>query len=112
MQGAVPKNKGSMAAILGLNFSQVSEIIHNYKLQKNIFIANDNADGQIVLSGLKEDIENSLDIFKENGARKAMKLSVSAPFHCPLMEPAQKIMKKSLTSVSYTHLTLPTTPYV
>lgn len=99
MQGAVPKNKGSMAAILGLNFIQVSEIIHNYKLQKNIFIANDNADGQIVLSGLKEDIENSLDIFKENGARKAMKLSVSAPFHCPLMEPAQKIMKKSLTSL-------------
>ena len=62
-------------------------------------MANDNADGQVVLSGLKENIENSLHIFKENGARKAMQLAVSAPFHCPLMRPAQEIMEKSLSSI-------------
>jgi [acyl-carrier-protein] S-malonyltransferase len=99
MQSSVGKNKGSMAAILGLNFDQIEEIISNNKLQEDVFIANDNADGQIVLSGLKEGIESSLEIFKENGAKKAMKLAVSAPFHCPLMRPAQEIMKKSLSSI-------------
>ena len=99
MQSSVPKNKGSMAAILGLNFDQILEIIISNNLQDTVFIANDNADGQVVLSGLKENIENSLHIFKENGARKAMQLAVSAPFHCPLMKPAQEIMEKSLSSI-------------
>ena len=99
MQSSVPKNKGSMAAILGLNFDQILEIIIKNNLQDTVFIANDNADGQVVLSGLKENIENSLHIFKENGARKAMQLAVSAPFHCPLMRPAQEIMQKSLSSI-------------
>jgi len=100
MQSSVGKNKGSMAAILGLNIDQIIEIITNNKLQDNVFIANDNADGQVVLSGLKECIESSLEIFKENGARKAIQLSVSAPFHCPLMRPAQEIMEKSLSSIT------------
>ena len=99
MQSSVPKNRGSMAAILGLNYDQILEIIINNNLQDTVFIANDNADGQVVLSGLKENIENSLHIFKENGARKAMQLAVSAPFHCPLMRPAQEIMEKSLSSI-------------
>ena len=99
MQSSVGKNKGSMAAILGLNIDQILEIISKNELQDNVFIANDNADGQVVLSGLKEYIESSLEIFKENGARKAMKLAVSAPFHCPLMRPAQEIMEKSLSTI-------------
>lgn len=99
MQSSVPKNRGSMAAILGLNYDQILEIIISNNLQDTVFIANDNADGQVVLSGLKENIENSLHIFKENGARKAMQLAVSAPFHCPLMRPAQEIMEKSLSSI-------------
>ena len=99
MQSSVPKNRGSMAAILGLNYDQILEIIISNNLQDTVFIANDNADGQVVLSGLKENIENSLHIFKENGARKAMQLAVSAPFHCPLMRPAQEIMQKSLSSI-------------
>ena len=99
MQSSVPKNRGSMAAILGLNYDQILEIIISNNLQDTVFIANDNADGQVVLSGIKENIENSLHIFKENGARKAMQLAVSAPFHCPLMKPAQEIMKKSLSSI-------------
>ena len=99
MQNSVGKNKGSMAAILGLNIDQILEIISKNELQDNVFVANDNADGQVVLSGLKEYIESSLEIFKENGARKAMKLAVSAPFHCPLMRPAQEIMEKSLSTI-------------
>ena len=99
MQSSVGKNKGSMAAILGLNIDQILEIISKNELQDNVFVANDNADGQVVLSGLKEYIESSLEIFKENGARKAMKLAVSAPFHCPLMRPAQEIMEKSLSTI-------------
>tara|TARA_B100000676_G_scaffold287003_1_gene317112 strand:- start:779 stop:1711 length:933 start_codon:yes stop_codon:yes gene_type:complete len=99
MQRSVGKNKGSMAAILGLNIDQIEEIISRNKLQDNVFIANDNADGQVVLSGLKESIESSLEIFKENGARKAMKLPVSAPFHCPLMRSAQDIMEKTLSTI-------------
>ena len=99
MQSSVPKNRGSMAAILGLNYDQILEIIISNNLQDTVFIANDNADGQVVLSGLKENIENSLHIFKENGARKAMQLAVSAPFHCPLMRPEQEIMQKSLSSI-------------
>lgn len=99
MQSSVPKNRGSMAAILGLNYDQILEIIISNNLQDTVFIANDNADGQVVLSGLKENIQNSLHIFKENGARKAMQLAVSAPFHCPLMRPAQEIMEKSLSSI-------------
>ncbi len=99
MQRSVGKNKGSMAAILGLNIDQIEEIISRNKLQDNVFIANDNADGQVVLSGLKESIKSSLEIFKENGARKAMKLPVSAPFHCPLMRSAQDIMEKTLSTI-------------
>ena len=58
MQSSVPKNRGSMAAILGLNYDQILEIIISNNLQDTVFIANDNADGQVVLSGLKENIEN------------------------------------------------------
>ena len=109
MQNSVDKNKGSMAAILGLNIDQIIEIISKNKLQDNIFIANDNADGQVVLSGLREYIESSLEIFRENGARKVMQLAVSAPFHCPLMRPAQEIMEKSLSSIK---LETPSVPVI
>jgi len=109
MQNSVDKNKGSMAAILGLNIDQIIEIIAKNKLQDNIFIANDNADGQVVLSGLREYIESSLEIFRENGARKVMQLAVSAPFHCPLMRPAQEIMEKSLSSIK---LETPSVPVI
>ena len=107
MQNSVGKNKGSMAAILGLNIDQIKEIITDNNLKDNVFIANDNADGQVVLSGLKEHIESSLEFFKENGARKAMQLAVSAPFHCPLMRPAQEIMEKSLSSIKLENPNVP-----
>ena len=100
MQAAVPKGQGSMAAVLGLPVDKVIEVINKNNLDKKVYPANDNADLQVVISGLKIDIENSLDIFLKNGAKKAIQLSVSAPFHCPLMQPAKEIMCETLKSVN------------
>jgi [acyl-carrier-protein] S-malonyltransferase len=94
MQSSVGKNKGSMAAILGLNFDQIEEIISKNKLQEDVFIANDNADGQVVLSGLKEGIESSLEIFKENGAKKAMKLAGKCTIPLPFNEACTRNYEK------------------
>ena len=100
MQAAVPKGQGSMAAVLGLSVDKVIEVINKNNLDKKVYPANDNADLQVVISGLKIDIENSLDIFLKNGAKKAIQLSVSAPFHCPLMQPAKEIMGETLKNVN------------
>ena len=99
MQGAVPNGQGSMAAILGLSIKEVIDIIEENKLKDKVFPANDNAEAQVVISGLKNNIEESLDIFLKNGAKKALQLSVSAPFHCPLMNPAKEIMSEAIKSV-------------
>ena len=98
MQDAVPKGKGAMAAILGLSIKEVIQVINANELNEKVFPANDNADAQVVISGLNNNIEDSLEIFTKNGAKKALKLSVSAPFHCPLMEPAKMVMKQTLDS--------------
>ena len=98
MQDAVPKGKGAMAAILGLSIKEVIQVINANELNEKVFPANDNADVQVVISGLNENIEDSLEIFTKNGAKKALKLSVSAPFHCPLMKPAKIVMKQTLDS--------------
>ena len=98
MQDAVPKGQGAMAAILGLSIKEVIQVINTNGLNEKVFPANDNADAQVVISGLKNYIEDSLEIFTKNGAKKALKLSVSAPFHCPLMKPAKIVMEKTLDS--------------
>jgi [acyl-carrier-protein] S-malonyltransferase len=98
MQDAVPKGQGAMAAILGLSIKEVIQVINTNGLNEKVFPANDNADAQVVISGLKNYIEDSLEIFTKNGAKKALKLSVSAPFHCPLMKPAKIVMKQTLNS--------------
>ena len=98
MQAAVPKGQGAMAAILGLSIKEVIQVINANELNEKVFPANDNADVQVVISGLNENIEDSLEIFTKNGAKKALKLSVSAPFHCPLMEPAKLVMEQALNS--------------
>ena len=98
MQDAVPKGQGAMAAILGLSIKEVIQVINANELNEKVFPANDNADAQVVISGLNNNIEDSLEIFTKNGAKKALKLSVSAPFHCPLMEPAKMVMKQTLDS--------------
>ena len=97
MQNAVPKSEGGMVAVLGAEIEKIEEIIKN---NKNCFLANDNSYGQVVVSGKNTDIEKF--IFELNKSNiKNIKLPVSAPFHCPLMNPATKIMKKELRETKF-----------
>ena len=95
MQNAVPKNEGGMVAVLGEEIEKLKEIIENNKNQYNCFLANDNSNGQVVISGKTEDINKFIIELKKLNI-KNIKLPVSAPFHCPLMSPATKIMNKEL----------------
>ena len=100
MQDAVPNGQGSMAAILGLSIKEIIQVIQENQLNEKVFPANDNAEAQVVISGLKNNIEDSLEIFLKNGAKKALQLSVSAPFHCPLMSPAKEIMSETIKNIN------------
>ena len=100
MQNAVPKNEGGMVAVLGEEIEKIMEIIENNKSNYNCFLANDNSNGQVVVSGKIEDIENFVGELKKLNI-KNIKLPVSAPFHCPLMGPATKIMSKELNETKF-----------
>ncbi|MBO0334511.1 ACP S-malonyltransferase [Sneathiella sp. CAU 1612] len=106
MQQAVPVGVGAMAALLGLNIEPVEEVVaearEKAKAGEVVSAANDNADGQVVLSGHKGAVEVAIEIAKEKGAKKAMLLPVSAPFHCPLMQPAADEMAERLKEVVIT----------
>ncbi len=95
MQSAVPKGKGGMLAVLGVNIEKVSNLINENTGKYKCFIANDNSNGQIVLSGLNEDIDKFIIDLKKNNI-KNIKLPVSAPFHCKLMNPATNVMKSEI----------------
>ncbi len=98
MQSAVPVGAGAMAAILGLDFSVVEEIT-KYVAGKSEAVcqcANDNSPGQVVISGHKEAVEEAVSIASDKGARRAVMLPVSAPFHCTLMAPAAQSMARAL----------------
>ena len=88
------------------NIKDIEKIPYTYRIlieniiRQNLLSRNDNAEAQVVISGLKNDIEESLEIFLENGAKKALQLSVSAPFHCPLMKPAKEIMLETIKNVN------------
>ena len=100
MQNAVPKNEGGMVAVLGENIDKVQEIIQKNKNNFNCFLANDNSNGQVVISGRLNDLEKlTIELKKLN--IKNIKLPVSAPFHCMLMNPATKIMDKHLNNVKF-----------
>ena len=103
MQQAVPVGVGAMAALLGLNIEPVEEVVAEAREKaaagEVVAAANDNADGQVVLSGHKGAVEVAIEIAKEKGAKKAMLLPVSAPFHCPLMQPAADEMAERLKDV-------------
>ncbi len=100
MQNAVPKNEGGMVAVLGENIEKVQEIIQKNKKNFNCFLANDNSDGQVVISGRLNDLEKlTIELKKLN--IKNIKLPVSAPFHCVLMSPATKIMDKHLNNTKF-----------
>jgi len=100
MQSAVPKGEGGMVAVLGVDIEIVNEILKNSYHKYQCFIANDNSVGQIVVSGKTNDINLFIeDLNKER--IKNIKLKVSAPFHCKLMEPATNVMKEEISNTEF-----------
>tara|TARA_Y100000741_G_scaffold278059_1_gene217858 strand:- start:981 stop:1901 length:921 start_codon:yes stop_codon:yes gene_type:complete len=100
MQNAVPKNEGGMIAVLGENINKIEEIINNNKNKFECYLANDNSNGQVVISGKRINLEKfEVELKKSN--IKNVRLPVSAPFHCILMKPATQIMTKELKDTKF-----------
>ena len=102
MQDAVPVGVGAMAVLLGLDFDQARTVAEEAAQGEVCEAANDNDPGQVVVSGHKAAVERALEIAKLKGAKRAMLLPVSAPFHCSLMAPAADVMAQALDGVSIT----------
>jgi len=100
MQAAVPVGVGAMAALLGLEFEPAVAIAAEAAQGQVCQAANDNGGGQVVVSGDKAAVERAVEIAKAKGARRAMLLPVSAPFHCSLMQPAADVMADALSKVT------------
>ncbi len=100
MQNSVPKGQGGMVAILGSTVEVIEKILKDNEKNFNVQIANDNSEGQIVLSGKTDDLDQLIIILKEKMI-KNIKLPVSAPFHCSLMSKATSIMKEELNKLSF-----------
>ena len=101
MQDAVPVGKGSMIAVLGVKSDEIKELLKFKKEEKGICeIANDNADGQVIVSGNTESIKSFKTLLKEKKI-KSIPLKVSAPFHCSLMKPAAKIMEDKIKNTKF-----------
>jgi [acyl-carrier-protein] S-malonyltransferase len=100
MQQAVPVGLGAMAAILGLDATEVEALANDAALGEVCVIANDNSPGQIVLSGHKGAIDRAISLAPERGAKRAIPLAVSAPFHCSLMKPAAEAMAIAIKDIS------------
>ncbi|WP_146345059.1 ACP S-malonyltransferase [Falsiphaeobacter marinintestinus] len=99
MQSAVPVGQGAMAAVLGLDLAVVREVAAEAAGDDVCEAANDNDPAQVVVSGSKAAVERAVDIAKAKGAKRALLLPVSAPFHCALMEPAARVMEEALAGV-------------
>ncbi|ATG39785.1 ACP S-malonyltransferase [Phaeobacter piscinae] len=100
MQSAVPVGEGAMAAILGLDLEAVRAVAEEAAQGEVCQAANDNDPTQVVVSGAKAAVERAAEIAKEKGAKRAVMLPVSAPFHCALMQPAADVMAEALTDVA------------
>ena len=100
MQAAVPVGVGAMAALLGLDFDAVQSVAAEAAAGEVCQAANDNDPGQVVVSGHKAAVERAVELAKERGAKRAVLLPVSAPFHCELMAPAAYKMKEALAAVN------------
>ena len=107
MQEAVPVGVGAMAAILGMDFAAVTALAEAAAQGDVCQAANDNDPGQVVVSGHRAAVERALDLAKEAGAKRAVLLPVSAPFHCALMEPAAERMALALAEVDIAAPALP-----
>ncbi|WP_170432065.1 ACP S-malonyltransferase [Ruegeria arenilitoris] len=99
MQSAVPVGEGAMAAILGLDLDAVRAVAEEAAQGEVCQAANDNDPTQVVVSGAKAAVERAAEIAKEKGAKRAVMLPVSAPFHCALMQPAADVMAEALAGV-------------
>jgi [acyl-carrier-protein] S-malonyltransferase len=102
MQNSVPKGEGGMVAVLGSTIELIEKILKDNESKFLAQIANDNSEGQIVLSGKTQDLEKLIEVLKENSI-KNIKLPVSAPFHCSLMSKATKIMTEELNKISFSY---------
>jgi [acyl-carrier-protein] S-malonyltransferase len=100
MQAATPVGTGAMAALLGLDFATASAVAAEAAQGEVCQAANDNSDGQVVVSGSKAAVERACEIAKAKGAKRAIILPVSAPFHCALMQPAADAMAEALANAS------------
>lgn len=109
MQRATPVGTGAMAALLGLDFEQAEEVAREAAEGEVCQAANDNAAGQVVVSGHKAAVGRALEIAKAKGAKRAVLLPVSAPFHCALMGPAADAMGEALAAVA---INAPSVPLV
>ena len=101
MQAAVPVGEGAMAALLGLDFAAAQAIAADAAENEVCEAANDNAPGQVVISGSKAAVERAVELAKVRGGKRAMILPVSAPFHCSLMEPAARVMQQALAKADF-----------
>ena len=101
MQEAVPLGEGSMIAVLGMNSKEINELLNSRNDKRGICeIANDNADGQVIISGDKLGMSSAQTFLKEKKI-KIIPLKVSAPFHCSLMKPAAEIMKEKIEKINF-----------
>ena len=100
MQNAVPKGEGGMLAVLGSEIEKLNEIISDNSSKFSCYIANDNSPGQIVVSGYLKDLDALSNKLKKNNI-KNIKLPVSAPFHCKLMQPAKIVMEKEIEKIEF-----------
>ena len=108
MQSAVPVGEGGMTALIGADIGQAEAVAQEAASAGGIcVVANDNAPGQVVISGTMDALARASEIAKARGIKRAMPLSVSAPFHSPLMEPAAERMAEELSSVTIRPLTVP-----
>ena len=109
MQAAVPVGEGAMSALLGADLSQAQELAKAASEGEVCAAANDNAPGQVVISGTRAAIERAVALAPKFGARRAVLLPVSAPFHCALMQPAAQLMQEALSEVK---ISAPSVPLV
>ncbi|KPN61993.1 [acyl-carrier-protein] S-malonyltransferase [Aliiroseovarius crassostreae] len=107
MQEAVPVGVGAMAALLGLDFDAATDVAEEAAQGQICQAANDNDPAQVVVSGHKEAVERAVEIAKQKGARRAVLLPVSAPFHCELMQPAAEAMAQALAEVDMERPSVP-----
>ena len=107
MQSAVPVGEGAMAAILGLDLDAVRQVAEEAAQGDVCQAANDNDPTQVVVSGTKAAVERAAEIAKAHGAKRAVMLPVSAPFHCALMQPAADVMAEALAGVSISSPAVP-----